>query len=64
MVLRINLAKNAGRKQHQGWAQAFSAAIDDIIRNLVNQDNFRMQGPADDRIDCAHIVGDARLDEC
>ena len=40
MMLLIDVAKCASRKQHQCGSQTFAAAVNDVIRYLVDQCDF------------------------
>ena len=51
-----------GNQQQQGRAQAFAAAVDDIMAELVDEGDIGMQGLLDQPVDLLHVFGNELLD--
>ena len=62
-TVRAAVAKGPRAKEYQHWAQTFAAAVDQILRDLVDQHHLGVQPLLDEPIYGEHIVGDQALDD-
>ena len=61
VVVAALISQRLSRHHHQGGAQAFAAAVDDVLGDLPDQGNLGMQSGPNDPIHLCHIFDEERL---
>ena len=55
-VLVTRVVKVLGNEQQQCWPKPFATTIDDMMTNLINQDDIRLQAFLYEAINTTHFI--------
>lgn len=62
-VMRLPpVTHRAGRKEHQCGPQPLAATVDDVFRDLPDENDVRVKTFTNDCVDCLHVGGNRRVE--